>query len=123
MIELRVDHFDGIPVVRTPADIDAANATKVRDELTARLRDHGLELIVDLGETRFLDSAGIDMLFRLHQRLAERRATLRLVIRPDSNLARLAAIVAIPGTIPIHDDVEQAVEAARRLHSGERVDR
>ena len=121
-MELRVEHADGIPVVHAPADIDAANATGVRDELAARVHDR-FELIVDLSQTRYLDSAGIDMLFRLHQRLTERRATLRLVIRPGSDLARLAEIVAIPGNIPIHDEVEQALEAARRSRPAERVDR
>jgi anti-anti-sigma factor len=122
MIELPVEHFDGIPVVRTPVDIDAANASRVRDELTAHTSQHSFELVVDLSETRYLDSAGIDMLFRLSRRLSERRATLRLVIRPESDLARLAEIVAIPSAIPVHNDVAQAIDAARRSRPAERVD-
>jgi anti-anti-sigma factor len=113
MIELGVEHFDGIPVARTPADIDAANAETVRDELAGRVQHDTRELIVDLSGTRYLDSAGIDMLFRLSRRLSQRRATLRLVIPPHTGLARLAEIVGIPGTIPVHEDVEDAVEAAR----------
>jgi anti-anti-sigma regulatory factor len=46
------------------------------------VQDQGFELIVDLSGTRYLDSAGIDMLFRLAQSLGQRRATLRLVIPP-----------------------------------------
>jgi anti-anti-sigma factor len=123
MIQLPVEHFDGIPVVRAPADVDAANASSVRDELTAHMSHSGFELVVDLSATRYLDSVGIDMLFRLSRRLDERRATLRLVIRHDSDLARLAEIVAIPSAIPVHDDVEQAIDAARRPRPAERVDR
>ena len=112
---LEVQHFDRVPVVRVPLDIDAANAAKVRDELIGCIGNDAFELIVDLSETRYLDSAGIDMLFRLNRSLTDRRATLRLVIRPESDLARLAEIVAIPRSIAVHADVADALEAATRL--------
>jgi anti-anti-sigma factor len=94
----------------------------VRDELSAHTSQHGFELVVDLSETRYLDSAGIDMIFRLSRRMRERRATLRLVISPESELGRLAEIVGIPSAIPVHDDVAQAIDAARRSRPSERVD-
>ncbi|HEV7585917.1 MAG TPA: STAS domain-containing protein [Solirubrobacteraceae bacterium] len=116
---LQVEHFDTIPVARAPVDIDAANAAKVRDELTACMRRESFELVVDLTDTRYLDSAGIDMLFRLNERLAHRRATLRLVIAPGSDLARLAELVSFTSAISVHADVRQAVEAAARRGAAE----
>ena len=121
-MDLQVQHFDRIPVAQAPLDIDAANATKVRDELVGCMGNHAFELIVDLSETRYLDSAGIDMLFRLNQSLVDRRATLRLVIRPDSDLARLADVVAIPRSIAVHADVADAVQAAVRIRPESRGD-
>jgi anti-anti-sigma factor len=112
---LEVQHFDRIPVVRVPLDIDAANAATVRDELVGCMRNDAFDLIVDLSETPYLDSAGIDMLFRLNRSLSDRRATLRLVIRPESDLARLSELVAIPHSIAVHADVADAVQAAARL--------
>lgn len=112
MIALRVEHFNRVPVARAPTDIDAANAVTVREELIACMRREAFELVVDLSATRYLDSAGIDMLFRLNQSLAQRRATLRLVIPPDGDLARLADVVGLPSAMSVHGNVSEAVEAA-----------
>jgi anti-anti-sigma factor len=114
VIALQVEHFNRVPVARAPVDIDASNAATVRDELIACMRHESFQLVVDLTATRYLDSAGIDMLFRLNESLAQRRATLHLVIPPESDLLRLAEIVGLPDAIPVHGDVTEAVEAAGR---------
>jgi anti-anti-sigma factor len=114
MANLDLEHFDGVPLVRVAADIDSANATKLRDQLIACVPHGARDLIVDLSATRYLDSAGIDMLFRLNQRLGQRRGCLRLVIPVESQLARLADIVALPSAMPVYPTVERAIEAAAR---------
>jgi anti-anti-sigma factor len=114
LIALRVEHFNRVPVARAPVDIDASNAATVRHELIACMRHESFQLVVDLTVSRYLDSAGIDMLFRLNESLAQRRATLHLVIPPESDLRRLADIVGLTGAIPVHGDVTEAVEAAGR---------
>jgi anti-anti-sigma factor len=114
VIALQVEHFNRVPVARVPVDIDASNAATVRDELITCMRHESFQLVVDLTATRYLDSAGIDMLFRLNESLAQRRATLHLVIPPESDLRRLAEIVGLPDAIPVHGDVTEAVEVAGR---------
>jgi anti-sigma B factor antagonist len=111
MIGLQVERHDQVPVARLSTDVDAANASQLREELWAHLGAHGGELVIDLSSTRYLDSAGIDTLFRLAHSLSERRGTLRLVIPADSPLARLAQIVALPNAVPVHATVEEAIEA------------
>lgn len=114
MRTIEVERIDGMPIVRIRQDIDAANATQVRDELTGLL-DGGADCIVlDLGQVRYIDSAGIDMLFRLAERLRQRRASLRLVLPADSPLRRLMDIVALPSAIPLHETVDAAREAHPR---------
>jgi anti-anti-sigma factor len=114
VIALQIEHFNRVPVARAPVDIDASNAATVRDELITCMRRESFQLVVDLTATRYLDSAGIDMLFRLNESLAQRRATLHLVIAPASDLRRLAEIVGLPDAIPVHGDVSEAVEVAGR---------
>jgi len=109
VIEIEVERLDGIPVARPRGDIDAANASTVREQLAACLDVDTDKLVVDLGETRYVDSAGIDMLFRLGERLRQRRATLLLVIPGDSQLQRLATIVALPSALPVCETVAQAL--------------
>jgi anti-sigma B factor antagonist len=111
MTHLDVELHDDVPVARPRGDIDAANAAALHDELAACVGPHVDELVLDLSDTRYVDSAGIDTLLRLSERLQQRRAAIVLVIPPDSPLMRLAEIVGLPRAIPVHDSVERAVGA------------
>lgn len=114
MSALEVQRIDGVPIARARQDIDAANAAQVREELISLL-DGGTHCIVlDLGGVRYIDSAGIDMLFRLSERLRQRRASLQLVLPADSHLRRLMEIVALPSVVPVHETVERARHAPLR---------
>jgi anti-anti-sigma factor len=103
---------DGVPVARLPDEVDAANAHRVGAELAECVRGDVFELVVDGGSTQFIDSAGIDMLFRLSERLRQRRVTLRVVIPPASPLTRLVEIVDLRSGMPVHASVSEAVAAA-----------
>lgn len=105
-----VERHDGVPVVRPREDIDAANAAALRERL-ADCVEGSDRLIVDLSGTRYIDSAGIDMLFRLAELLRQRRAKLLLVIEPESPLARLAEIVGMSRSMAIHASVQEALGA------------
>jgi anti-sigma B factor antagonist len=111
MSALRLERRDGIPVARPGGDIDAANAGQLGDELVDAAGGDAVHLVLDLGQVRYLDSAGIDMVLRLGERLQQRRGALCLVIPPGSNLARLADIAGLPTVAPVHATVEQAVSA------------
>lgn len=113
MIGLELETRESVPVARARSDIDAANARRLGDELTECVGG-GDSLVLDLSDTRYVDSAGIDMLFRLGERLRQRRARLLLVIPPDSNLLRLAEIVGLPRTVAVHATVDDALAAAAR---------
>lgn len=110
MMGLEVERHESVPVARAHEDIDAANARRLGDELTGLLAGPADHLVLDLSKTQYVDSAGIDMLFRLNERLRQRRAKLLLVIAPGSPLLRLAEIVGLPRAIAIYDSVEQALE-------------
>jgi anti-sigma B factor antagonist len=107
---LEVERRGEIPVARAHADIDAANA-RVFGEALAETIGEDNALVLDLSETRYVDSAGLDMIFRLGERLRQRRARLALVIPDDSPLSRLAEIVGLPRALPVCDTLEQALEA------------
>ncbi len=106
-----VERHDGVPVVRPREDVDAANAAALREQLADCVDPSTDRLIVDLSATRYIDSAAIDMLFRLAELLRQRRTRLLLVIEPESHLARLAEIVGMSRSMTIHASVEEALGA------------
>jgi len=105
---VETERIDGVPVARVRADIDAASAASVHDVLAGALAPDTDCLIVDLSETRYLDSAGLDMLLRLAERLSQRRVTLMLVIPEGSHVSRLATIVGLPEALPVHPTLSDA---------------
>lgn len=111
MTLIKVERHDGVPVVRPREDVDAANAAALREQLAECVDSGADRLVVDLTATRYIDSAGIDMLFRLGELLRQRRAMLLLVIAPDSNLARLAEIVGLAHAMPVLPTVQEALGA------------
>jgi anti-anti-sigma factor len=121
MSPLDIQRIDGVPIVHVHQDIDAANATITQQQLADALGPDASSLIVDLSDTRYLDSAGIDMLLRLGDRLDRRRAELILVIPETSQLKRLAAIVGMPDAIAIHPTLTQAQQQAAKAHKQDRV--
>ena len=112
MSPLDLERIDGVPIAHVGEDIDAANATTTQQQLADALGPDASSLVVDLSETRYLDSAGIDMLLRLSDRLDHRRAKLVLVIPYASQLKRLASIVGLSDAIAIHPSLPAALQEA-----------
>ena len=108
MTEMEIRQMGGVPVASLREDLDAAYAASVHRELAEALGPDVLTLVVDLSDTRYVDSAGIDMLLRLGDRLERRRAKLVLVVPDASPLRRVFAIVGLPDAIAVHPTVEDA---------------
>lgn len=112
MSPLNLERIDGVPIAHVNEDIDAANVTITQQQLADALGPDASSLVVDLSETRYLDSAGIDMLLRLSDRFDHRRAKLILVIPDTSQLKRLASIVGLSHAIAIHPTIPAALQEA-----------
>jgi anti-anti-sigma factor len=114
MSPLDIEKVDGVPIAHVNEDVDAANATAIQQRLADAIGPDVLSLVVDLSDTRYLDSAGIDMLLRLGDRLDNRRAKLILVIPDASQLRRLATIVGLSEAVAIHPSLPDALQEAAK---------
>jgi anti-anti-sigma factor len=68
-----------------------------------------IQLIIDLADTRYLDSAAIALLFDVAKRLGRRRQGLRLVLPQGSPLERVLALTEVNSVAPIHGDLDSAL--------------
>lgn len=122
MRPLDIEQIEGVPVARVNEDIDAANAPATRQKLAGALGPDALSLVIDLSAARYVDSAGIDMLLRLSNRLDHRRAKLILVIPEVSQLKRLVTIVGLPKAIAVHPTLAKALQEAADTQARARAD-
>jgi anti-sigma B factor antagonist len=109
--EIAVERRGAAVVARLSGEVDMTNASYVSEELTRSVPNDALALVVDLSETRYLDSAAIELLFELARRLGRRRQALRLVLSPESPLRRVLLLTEIHTAAPLHDSLESAVAA------------
>lgn len=112
MRPLEIERIDRVPIVRVHEDIDAANFATTEHQLADALGPDACSLVIDLSSTRYLDSAGIDMLLRLSDRLDRRRAKLILVIPDAAPLKRLITIVGLADAIAIRPNLSSALQEA-----------
>jgi anti-sigma B factor antagonist len=58
-------------------------------------------LVVDLTETTYLDSAGVQFLFHLAQRLESRRQHMRLVVPEEAPIRSVLELTGMQRIIPM----------------------
>ena len=108
---VRVDWHGDVPVATVEGEVDAANAAEIGADLRRLLSNRSTGLVVDLSPTRYLDSAGINLLFSLGAELQARQLTLRLVIARGSPVARMLTLTGLDRAHPAYGAVHEALEA------------
>jgi len=97
-------------IVALPGEIDITNSAAIKASLLLVLDGPGL-VIADMTSTTFCDSSGLRMLIVARDRAAASGCTLRIVIRPDSSVARSLAILGMDRVLPIYASVADAMPA------------
>ncbi len=87
-------------VITLPEEIDISNSEQVREELLSLLNRGPAVLIVDMAETTFCDSAGVNALVRAHKRATANGAEIRLVVA-SLGVLRVLAITGVDRLIPV----------------------
>jgi anti-anti-sigma factor len=108
------DH-DGVPVAHLSGEVDISRAASIRLELLRSLSNLNLGLVVDLRDVSYLDSAGVNILFEVAERLSARQQAMVTVIPDDALIRRVAQLVNLSAATEIHQNVEGAVAAIRAL--------
>jgi anti-sigma B factor antagonist len=106
---IRDEREGDIPVVVIDGEIDASNSPEISGRLRGALSNQAMALLVDLTETTYIDSAGINVLFKLGLELRERQQELHLVVAATSPIARMLAIVGLNEAVPTHPSREAAL--------------
>ncbi|MGZ5322189.1 MAG: STAS domain-containing protein [Solirubrobacterales bacterium] len=101
-----------LTIAAIEGEVDASNAAELGDGLRALLTNQSAILVVDLSETTYLDSAGLNLLFTLDGELSGRLQELRLAVPEGSPLGRTLSITGLDSTILTHATRDAALSPA-----------
>jgi anti-anti-sigma factor len=98
----------GVVIARIAGEIDLSNAARVEDRLTAAVPNSALGMVLDLSELSFVDSSGVEIFFRLGERLEDRRQRLAVTLPEGAPIERVFEIVRFSEKLPLAGSVEEA---------------
>ncbi len=111
---LRSERLGDHVVVTLLGEVDVFNAAEIANQIEAAVPTDAHGAVLDLSGVGFLDSTAIRKLFALAGRLVERRQRVHVVSPEGSMVLRTLELVEFSRAAPMHDSLEQALEAARR---------
>jgi anti-anti-sigma factor len=89
--------------VTVTGEVDLSNARGLLDAIATAVPDEAAHVVLDLTATTYLDSAGIAAVFRLAERLRNRRQDLRLVVPASSPIRPVLRLTHLDQVIPVDD--------------------
>jgi anti-anti-sigma factor len=111
LARVEVEHGDEACVVHVRGEIDISNAPRLLATIEDALPNETPVLTLDLTGTTYLDSAGVQLLFVLAERLKDRRHQLRLVVPEESPVRAVLELTGLPKLVRM-DTGPDATEAA-----------
>jgi anti-sigma B factor antagonist len=97
-------------VVTVPTEIDVTNADEIRQALLSAASHDVAVLIIDMSETTFCDSAGVQAIIAAYRQATATGTELRLVA---TAVLRILTLVGVDQLIPIYPTLEAALAARK----------
>lgn len=107
--EIAVEASGSAVVAHVSGEIDVTTVERLGSDLLETLGNEATTLVVDLTGVRYVDSAGIELLFETSRRLRRRRQGMALVVPPGSLLAPVFDLTGIAAAAPLFTTVEAAL--------------
>jgi anti-anti-sigma factor len=111
LVRIETSHHGARTVIRVIGEVDVSNARDLHDAALAAIPATAGCAVVDLADTTYLDSTGIEMLFRLAEVLHTRRQELRLLVPPDATVRTVVELTRIGQVIPVDDGPDEATSS------------
>jgi anti-anti-sigma factor len=108
--DLRLSRSGTRIVARLSGEIDASNAALVKRTITESVSNEAMQLVVEMSQVRYLDSAGIAMLLDLSRRLGEHYQRMVVVVPSSSLILRSLRAGGWPPTIPIVASLDETLK-------------
>jgi anti-sigma B factor antagonist len=111
LASLKLETLQDVPVARLAGEVDSSNARHLGASLVDAVPNQAMGMVLDLSDTTYLDSSGIQLLFELAGRLSRRQQELRIVVPAESFVADVLAAVNLAGVAQMDATVHEALTA------------
>jgi anti-sigma B factor antagonist len=101
-------------VAAVPAEIDAANAERIRQGLLPAASLGAAVVVIDMSETTFCDSAGVQPIIAAYRQAAANGTQLPLVA---TAVLRILTLVGVGQLLPIYPTLEAALAGTPPAHA------
>jgi anti-sigma B factor antagonist len=93
---------ENLTVLALTGEVDVLTVSKLSAELDQEVRRGTGDVVLDLREVEFVDSAGVHIMLRAQRRLARQSRALTVVCRPGPvrRVFELARVVEVLGVVP-----------------------
>jgi anti-sigma B factor antagonist len=102
-----------IVVASLRGEIDMSNAGELGETIGRGLTNDAMALVLDLTAVEYVDSAGIHVIYELHERLRTRGQDIRVVIAPDALIAEALRLADVPRAVGVAASVDAALVSLR----------
>ena len=99
--ELRREDIGGNPAIILSGEIDISNAAHLARALKGSVSNQDHDLVLDLSQVTYVDSAGIKVLFELASRLKDHQQRLILAIPEGSRVRRSLMLGGLLQTVEV----------------------
>ncbi len=119
--DLQSELVSGILHARILGEIDMSNAAELGDAVAEATPNDAIGIVLDLSDVEYVDSAGIQLIYRLRETLRARGQRMALVIPEDSivnDALRLAGIEQEAGATRSLEEATRLVNPRHRSGDG-----
>jgi anti-sigma B factor antagonist len=110
-----VTQESGVSVARLSGDVDISRAEPIKVALLRAIANDEFGLVIDMHEVTYLDSAGVNVLFEVAERLSGRQQRLMLVLPDDALIQRVLELVNAKSVMDSRPTLTEAVAAINAL--------
>jgi anti-anti-sigma factor len=104
---VEVEQRGELCLVHIRGEVDISNARELSAAVEAAIPNGNPRVAIDLTETTYLDSAGVQLLFVLADRLRVRRHELRVIVPQDSPIRAVLELTRLSKLVPIEAQLDE----------------